>query len=204
VVKCQVDLVFETWSLYEDFQITGGQLAQAGAVIESVALMTQPLNGQLGYQVTIGRADKSTPIDEEFMEKIGGSTTLLLFGDQIRTAGLEAVSNDPMNILITDLDAFRLAGQTSGPIPLAGGYTLDVNNFEPDNMFGANVRVREDVSGEAVLPVVDRVTGTTSYIKVPPSDPRYSLTQMPMGSPLFIDLINRTNDAGLPGLIYGQ
>jgi hypothetical protein len=202
--KMPSSLVFETWSLYEDFQITGAQLAQAGAVIESVALMTQPLNGQLGYQVTIGRADKSTPIDEEFMEGIGGSTTLLLLGDQIRTAGLEAVSNDPMNILITDLDAFRLAGNTSGPIQLTGGYTLDVNNFEPDNMFGANVRVRETVSGEAVLPVVDQVTGTTSYIKVPPSDPRYSLTQMPMGSPLFIDLINRTNDAGLPGLIYGQ
>jgi hypothetical protein len=153
--------------------------------------------------VTLDRADKSTPIDPDFLEEIGGST-VYLFGDQIRTAGLAAVANDPMNILLTDLDALVEAGQTSGTIPLAGGYSIDVTNFQPGNTFGANVRIRETASGQAIYPVVDQVTGQPTYTKIAPNDPRYNQTNMPITSPLFESIINLRNNQGLPVLFYGE
>jgi hypothetical protein len=201
VGKMPGNLVFKTSSLMGDSQITGADLAKAGAVVDNVYLMTQPLNGQLGYQVTIGRADKSTPLD---LEEIGGSTTLILAGDQLRTAGLEAVASDPMNLLLIDLDALRISGDSNGSIPLTGGYTIDVQNFNPDNPFGANVRVRETVSGKAVLPVTDPATGNTSFLTLSSDNPKYSLTNMPLNSPNFEQILNLRNDAGLPALFYGN
>jgi len=198
------NFVFSSAYTIEDSQITGVDLANAGAVIGNVMLLTQPVNGQLGYMVTLDRADKSTPIDPDFLEEIGGSS-LLLLGDQIQTAGLEAVANEPMNILLTDLDALVEAGRTSGTIPLAGGYSIDVTNFQPSNMYGANVRVRETASGKAVYPVIDQATGQiTEYLPVEPGDSRYNLTQMPITSPLFESIINLRNNKGLPVLFYGK
>ena len=201
--KMPSNFVFSSGFILEDSQITGVDLANAGAVIGNVNLLTTPINGQLGYMVTLDRADKSTPIDPDFLEEIGGST-VYLFGDQIRTAGLAAVANDPMNILLTDLDALVEAGQTSGTIPLAGGYSIDVTNFQPGNTFGANVRIRETASGQAIYPVVDQVTGQPTYTKIAPNDPRYNQTNMPITSPLFESIINLRNNQGLPVLFYGE
>jgi hypothetical protein len=189
---------FSSGQLMEDGQISGKDLMDAGYAVNDVMMMTSPINGEIGYYVTLKPRTEKTEVNTDYPSEV------FLLGDQINTAGLQEVSSKPMNMVHTLIDNIAKVGETEGSIDLAGGYSLEVSNISGRNPVGTAMARILDEHGVAVTFEGVTSEGNVIFGKGHPGSDAYNAALKPLSDRLMEHAISLVNTAGQPVLFYGD
>lgn len=135
-------------------------------------MLTAPINGQLGYMVTLQPREGFEDVAQTYMEEnLMGQSELFLFNNQIGTDALNEASMDGRNIFLTERDNIISSGRDSGIIQGPENTEIRMFNVGTSSEYA---QVIED--GKALLPILNSFTGEYDNIqKVSVDDPKSHL-----------------------------